>query len=152
MFKSVLFVCLGNICRSPTAEGIFRSKIKTKGFKICHDSAGLTNWHQGQSPYEPMQNTCEKHGYNISDLKARIIKKEDYRDFDWILAMDDQNIDELKNIYPSDPDNKIRKITSFIDGSLNRINVPDPYYTGDYEASLNLIEQAVEAFLNQIFE
>ena len=61
MVKSVLFVCLGNICRSPTAEGIFRSKIKTKGFKILHDSAGLTNWHQGQSPYEPMQNTCEKH-------------------------------------------------------------------------------------------
>ena len=66
--------------------------------------------------------------------------------------MDDQNIDELKNIYPSDPENKIRKITSFIDGSLNRINVPDPYYMGDYEASFNLIEQAVEAFLNQIFE
>ena len=66
--------------------------------------------------------------------------------------MDDQKIDELKNIYPSDPDNKIRKIISFIDGSLNRIDVPDPYYTGDYEASLSLIEQAVEAFLNQIFE
>ena len=99
-----------------------------------------------------MKNTCHKHGYNISDSRARILKKEDYRDFDWILAMDDQNIDELKNIYPSDPENKIRKITSFIDGSLNRINVPDPYYTGDYEASLNLIEQAAEAFLNQIFE
>ena len=99
-----------------------------------------------------MKNTCQKIGYNISDSRARILKKEDYRDFDWILAMDDQNIDELKNIYLSDPENKIRKITSFIDGSLNRINVPDPYYTGDFEASLNLIEQAVEAFLNQIFE
>ena len=88
-----------------------------------------------------MKNTCQKHGYNISDSRARILKKEDYRDFD-CLAMDEQNIDELKNIYLSDPENKIRKITSFIDGSLNRINVPDPYYTGDFEASLNLIEQA----------
>ena len=66
--------------------------------------------------------------------------------------MDDQNIDELKNIYPYDPENKIRKITSFIDGSRNRVNVPDPYYTEDYEDALNLIEQAVEAFLNQIFD
>ena len=94
-----------------------------------------------------MKNTCQKHGYNISDSRARILKKEDYRDFDWIEAMDDQNIDELKNIYPSDPENKIRKITSFIDGSLNSINVPDPYYTEDYEDAINSIEQAVEAFL-----
>ena len=99
-----------------------------------------------------MQKTCERHSYNISDFRARIIKTEDHRDFDWILAMDDKNIYELKNIYPCDPENKIRKITSFFDGSLNRINVFDPYYSEDYEAALNLIEQAVEAFLNQIFE
>ena len=139
----MLFVCLGNICRSPIAEGIFRSKIKTKGFKILHDSAGLINWHEGQPPYEPMQNICEEHGYNISDLRARIVKTEDYRDFDWIEAMDDQNIDDLKNIYPYDQENKTRKITSFIDGSRNRVNVPDPYYTEDYKDAINLIEQAV---------
>ena len=125
----MLFVCFGNICRSPIAEGIFRSKIKTKGLKILHDSAGLINWHEGQPPYEPMQNICEEHGYNISDLRARIVKTEDYRDFDWIEAMDDQNIDDLKNIYPYDQENKTRKITSFIDGSRNRVKVPDPYYT-----------------------
>ena len=94
MIKSVLFVCLGNICRSPTAEAIFREKLKSSELDIFCDSAGTASWHVGSSPYGPMQLAAKDRGFDMSKLRARQITIADFKDFDLIVAMD-------KKTYPT---------------------------------------------------
>ncbi|WP_101067756.1 low molecular weight protein-tyrosine-phosphatase [Roseovarius salinarum] len=134
---SVLFVCLGNICRSPTAEGIFRKIAPHVGT----DSAGTSDWHVGAPPHPPMQAAARARGYDISDLRARQFEPGDFHRFDLILGMDDQNIADIETQRPTGSRTPVRRLTDFA-SHLGFDHVPDPYFTSDFDSVLDLIESA----------
>jgi len=129
----VLFVCLGNICRSPTAEGVFRHQLNGKGIKdgfthsVYIDSAGTAGFHMAASPDKRSQLTALKYGVDIGDLQARKLSLQDYRDFDYILTMDNQNLSNIKNQCPEKHQHKIHLFMSFAENCPGITEVPDPY-------------------------
>ena len=124
--KSILFVCLGNICRSPLAEGIAKNYIKEKNFDLIIESAGTGHWHIGEKPCENSIKVAKLNGVDISNQKARQVKKEDFKNFDLIVGLDDSNIQNLKNLGCKNP----LKLGSFgFDGEC----VPDPYFFDGFE-------------------
>ncbi len=149
----VLMVCTGNICRSPTAEGVFRKMVSDAGLdgKIEVDGAGTTNWHTGDSPSRLAVEQAEKRGYNLSVLKARQITDRDYAEFDLILAMDEGHMNHLRRDCPPGARSEL---AMFLDASpdAGRKDVPDPYYGGaeDYRYALDLIETGCRAWLDII--
>lgn len=151
--SSVLLVCLGNICRSPTAEEIFRQQAAVAGFEIKVDSAGTGDWHIGHAPDERAQRHAKAHGYNISKLKARQVSADDFHDFDLILAMDGQNLADLQAIKDSVAGEKenLAKLALFSeeDPTYGGDDVPDPY-TGDgdaFEEVIERIESSAQAWI-----
>jgi len=144
---SILFVCLGNICRSPMAEGVFcrileREKV-TERFEI--DSAGLLNYHQGELPDSRMRFHAEKRSYNLTH-RSRPVTKADLEHFDWIIGMDDQNIRGLKQLASNyEQAAKIHLMTDFCQ-KIQATRVPDPYYGGDqgFENVIDILEDACE--------
>ena len=141
---SVLFVCLGNICRSPTAEAVFRARAGNSGIII--DSAGTGAWHAGESPDPRSRAEGERRGYSFAGQAARKVCVQDFHDFDLILAMDASNLSELKSIQPRDG---TATLSLFLpDGS----DVPDPYYGGPdgFAKVVDLIEDACDVWLNQM--
>lgn len=149
----VLFVCLGNICRSPTAEGVFRSKIIEAGLeeKISIDSAGTGDWHIGRSPDPRAQEHAASAGYDISDLRARLVAQEDFQIFDYILAMDQQNLLDLQAMRTQSFDGHLSLFLDFYKGSAVR-EVPDPYYGGDeaFQEVIQLVERGSDALIHDI--
>ena len=137
MTSRILFVCLGNICRSPTAEGVFRAL--NPGAET--DSAGTASWHVGKAPYGPMQEAALARGYDLSDLRARQITRADFDRFDLIIVMDDSNRADVERLRPSGSSTPVRLFTDFAPGS-GMDHVPDPYYTRDFDGALDLIERA----------
>ena len=124
--KSILFVCLGNICRSPLAEGIAKNYIKEKNLNLIIESAGTGHWHIGEKPCENSIKVAKLNGVDISNQKARQVKKEDFKNFDLIVGLDDSNIQNLKNLGCKNP----LKLGSFgFDGEC----VPDPYFFDGFE-------------------
>ena len=151
--SSVLLVCLGNICRSPTAEEIFRQQAAVAGLAMKVDSAGTGDWHIGHAPDERAQRHAKAHGYNISKLKARQVSVDDFRNFDLILAMDAQNLADLQVIKDSIADNNptLAKLALFSeeDPTYGGDDVPDPY-TGDgdtFEEVIERIESSAQAWI-----
>ena len=149
----VLFICMGNICRSPTAEGVFRSyvQINNLGHKIEIDSVGTGSWHTGHPPDERSQEAASQRGYNISNQRSRLINKKDINDSDYLLAMDTENILTLKRMITKDKQNKLMRFLEFAP-HLNQLDVPDPYYSGlnGFELVLDLIEDASKGLLMHI--
>jgi protein-tyrosine phosphatase len=149
----VLFVCMGNICRSPTAEGVFTHLVHSQ--KIAHhfqiDSAGTHAYHIGDAPDLRSQKTALNRGIDISHLRGRKVIFGDFDDFDFILAMDDENHAILMNACPAQHQHKISHFLSFAP-QLNTREVPDPYYGGaqGFERVLDMIEAASEGFLNHL--
>ncbi len=146
----VLFVCLGNICRSPMAEGVLRRVAQEEGvldrFEI--DSAGLGNWHVGQAPDSRAQEAASRRGIDISDQLARQVTKEDFARFDLLLAMDGSNYDELVQLAPKSARHKIRRFLDYAPHVANK-DVPDPFF-GEREGfnhALDLIEAAARGLL-----
>ena len=146
----VLFVCLGNICRSPMAEGVLRRVAREEGvldrFEI--DSAGLGNWHVGQAPDSRAQEAAGRRGIDISDQFARQVTKEDFARFDLLLAMDGSNYDELVQLAPRSARHKIRRFLDYAPHVANK-DVPDPFF-GEREGfnhALDLIEAAARGLL-----
>ncbi len=127
----LLFVCLGNICRSPMAEGVFRRVAEEEGvlhlFEI--DSAGLGDWHVGQAPDTRAQAAAANRGIDISGQSARQVTRDDYARFDLLLAMDGSNYEELTQAAPSDARHKIRRFLDFAP-QVGTKDVPDPFYGG----------------------
>lgn len=124
--KSILFVCLGNICRSPLAEGIAKNYIKEKKIDLVIESAGTGHWHIGEKPCENSIKVALLNGVDISNQEARQVKKEDFKNFDLIVGLDDSNIQNLKNLGCKNP----LKLGSFgFDGEC----VPDPYFFDGFE-------------------
>ncbi|MDF2073111.1 low molecular weight phosphotyrosine protein phosphatase [Pseudomonas mendocina] len=148
----VLFVCLGNICRSPTAEGVFRHKLRAAGLedRVQVDSAGTGDWHVGKAPDSRTRQAALRRGYDLSAQRARQVEVADFQRFDLILAMDQSNLRNLKAMRPTDAradlDLYLRRFELALD------EVPDPYYGGEdgFEQVLDLIEQASDALLLEI--
>ena len=146
----ILFVCLGNICRSPMAEGVFRALVEEEGlahrFEI--DSAGLGAWHLGQAPDERAQAAARKRGIDISGQSARQVQDEDFDRFDLLLVMDRSNFSELKRRAPAASHAKIHPFLDFAPKAGTK-DVPDPFYSGadGFDHALDLIEEAARGLL-----
>jgi protein-tyrosine phosphatase len=147
---SVLFVCLGNICRSPSAEAVFKKKAADNGLVIDIDSAGTAGYHKGASPDKRSQAVGMQRGYNFKGLKCRKVVDQDFEKFDYILGMDNQNIVNLLNVCPEEFKNKVSLLLNFC-GSEEQ-EVPDPYYggKGGFEYVLDLIEQGSDGFIKYL--
>jgi protein-tyrosine phosphatase len=149
----ILFVCMGNICRSPTAEGVFTKLLKERQledyFRI--DSAGTHAYHVGEAPDLRAQKAALERGIELTHLRARRVSLEDFAEFDYLLAMDDENYEALISTCPSQYKVKINYLLDYAPQLGTRI-VPDPYYGGKYgfERVLNLIETASEGFLDAL--
>lgn len=142
----ILFVCLGNICRSPTAEAVLRAKANAAGLAVRIDSAGTANWHTGKQPYGPMQDAARPRGYRMDDLGARQVRQSDFDEFDHIIAMDAQNLADLRDMAPAAHHARLSLLTDYAP-ELGASEVPDPYYTRDFDGALDLIETASDGLL-----
>jgi len=153
MSYAILFVCMGNICRSPTADGVFRQKVADHGLNdlVRVDSAGTHNYHPGSPPDTRAQAAAAKRGYDLSSLRARQITAADYASFDLILVMDQDNLAVLQDDCPSEHQHKLRLLTEFCQ-VLKASVVPDPYYGGadGFEQVLDLVEDACEGLLAHV--
>ncbi len=155
MSVNVLFVCLGNICRSPTADGIFQKLVSDAGLtkRIKVDSAGTANWHQGRAPDPRTVAAAAKRGFDLSVLRARAVKHSDFDEFDYILAMDEENLADLRSLKPADYTGHLGLFLAF--GSQQKYReVPDPYHGGSegFELVLDLVEDAASGLLKSIQE
>lgn len=149
--KKILFVCLGNICRSPMAEGVMRRLVEEAGLQrdFVIDSAGTSGYHQGDLPDSRMRTHASRRGYSLTH-RSRRVRTEDFYDFDLIIAMDDNNLDHLRDHAPSaEAAGKIHRMTEYNTRMLAD-HIPDPYYGGDsgFEHVIDLLEDACSGLLS----
>ena len=153
MTIKVLFVCLGNICRSPTAHGVFEEKVRLAGLsdKIIVDSAGTGDWNLGNAPDKRTSAIAKTRNYDLSALRARLVTSEDFARFDYVLAMDNSNLADLQVMCPDDYSGQLALFLSYTD-SFNETEVPDPYYgEGDgFNLVLDMVEATSDSLLAQI--
>ncbi|MCO7225857.1 low molecular weight protein-tyrosine-phosphatase [Pleionea sp. CnH1-48] len=142
---SVLFVCMGNICRSPSAEGVFEKIAKDYGVSVHVDSAGTVAHHIGESPDPRSQSAAKNRGYDLSKIRSRKVKENDYALFDYVLAMDHDNLRYLKKHCPAEHSHKVSLFLDFAPG-CETDEVPDPYYgsLNGFDRVLDLIEEAAK--------
>jgi protein-tyrosine phosphatase len=151
----VLFVCTGNICRSPTAEGIFLKLVRDAGLhdRILADSAGTHGYHVGEPPDERTCRAANLRGYDLSPLRARRFERADFHRFDLVLAMDKGNYAHLARVVPSSEGHKLKMMMHYAK-SFREPEVPDPYYGGShgFELVLDMLEDASRGLLEAIVE
>jgi protein-tyrosine phosphatase len=149
----VLFVCMGNICRSPTAEGVFRHQVAAAGLsdRIVIDSAGTHDYHIGEPPDRRSQKAALRRSYDLSGLRGRLVVPVDFHEFDYILAMDRENLANLQQICPAQHLHKLNLFMEFSRKFVQR-EVPDPYYGGEqgFENVLDMAEDAASGLLAAI--
>lgn len=149
---SILFVCLGNICRSPTAHAIFRQKAIAENLPVIIESAGTSAYHEGAKPDARSIAAGHKRQYDFSDISSRKIKEQDFVDYDFILAMDHDNLAALKRKCPDEYQSKIKLFLTYSSQFADMVEVPDPYYGGaaGFELVLDLIEDASDGLIAAI--
>lgn len=147
---SVLFVCLGNICRSPSAEAVFKKKALDSGLDLTIDSAGTAGYHKGGAPDKRSQDAGIERGYSFKGLKCRKVVEQDFEKYDYILGMDNQNIENLLKVCPEKFQHKVSLLLKFCVSEEQEI--PDPYYSGKrgFEYVLDLIEIGVDGFIDYL--
>ncbi len=145
----VLFVCLGNICRSPSAEGVLRARAGAAGVAVTVDSAGTGGWHVGETPDRRAQAEARKRGYDLSAQRARQVIAQDFDDFDLIFAMDRSNLAALSRLRPKDAGAELSLFLDLLPGQPLR-EVPDPYYEDGFDTVLDLIEEGCDALIQQL--
>ncbi|MFC0211685.1 low molecular weight protein-tyrosine-phosphatase [Paenibacillus chartarius] len=149
----ILFVCLGNICRSPMAEAVMRRKVQEAGLaeRIKVDSAGTGNWHTGKPPHEGTRGILKRHGVDDSGIRARQVREDDFHEFAYIIAMDDSNVVNLGRFAPKEHRSEVKKLLDFVPKHLGG-DVPDPYYTGNFEEVYDMVNEGCERLLAYIRE
>lgn len=149
--KAILFICLGNICRSPTAEAVFKKRSKNAGISVWCDSAGTGAWHQGERPDHRAMSAGRKRGYSFAGQTSREIDPSDFETFDLILAMDMQNLTALKAMCPQEYYHKLILFLDYAPHS-DAQEVPDPYYGGadGFDRVIDLIEIASEGLIKAL--
>ena len=149
----ILFVCMGNICRSPTAEGVFRHLATTEApdLTVHVDSAGTHAYHLGEPPDQRAQRAAERRGVSLAALRARKVIEDDFARFDLILAMDALNVTILQELCPEEHVDRIGLFLEYAP-QLGRVEVPDPYYGGSngFELVLDLVEEASRGLLSKL--
>lgn len=150
--KKVLFVCLGNICRSAMAEGILRDKVKSQGLNISVESAGTSNYHIDEAPDRRMQQKAIEHGLNISNQRGRQFITEDFDEFNYIFAMDESNRANVLRLARNEADEN--KVDLFLNLSHPKqdLSVPDPYFGGEqgFEDVYQMLNEACDKFIEQL--
>jgi len=153
MIYRVLFVCMGNICRSPTAEGVLRQFIRQNnlGDKVEVDSAGTHGYHVGEAPDSRTQRAAAVRGYNLSQLRARKVARQDLDYFDLVLAMDKNNLDNLQRLASPEQQEKIKLFMDF-SKNFDDNEVPDPYYGlgHGFDLVLDMVEDAAQGLIEDI--
>lgn len=145
----VLFVCLGNICRSPMAEAVFRHLVEQEGLaeQISIDSCGIGGWHAGERPHTGTQKVLTQNRIAHDTLRARQITSRDFEDYDYIVCMDDENMSALNRMTPAGK--KVYRLLDFAP-STEEQNVEDPYYTGRFEYVYELVQAGCQGLLEEI--
>lgn len=150
----VLMVCLGNICRSPTAHGVFQKRVENAGLGniIEVDSAGTGDWHIGREPDPRACSAAQLRGYDLSPLRARQVHSTDFESFDYILAMDEENLRNLRALCPPQYHDRLQLFLHFAGDDVAPRYVPDPYYGEEdgFQLVLDLVEDGADALLNHI--
>jgi protein-tyrosine phosphatase len=150
---SILFVCMGNICRSPTAQGVFRDMVDKQGLSeyISTDSAGTIDYHAGSKPDRRARETAIKRGLDLSDLRARMVSADDFERFDYVIAMDRSNYAALEALCPPGREERLHLLLDFAPHQPIR-EVPDPYYGGvaGFDRVFDLVEEASRGLLDKI--
>ena len=145
----ILAVCLGNICRSPSAEAVLRARAEAAGLRVVIDSAGTGSWHLGDPPHSPAIRAGKARGYDLSPLRARKVTADDFTRFDLILAMDRANLSNLEAMRPAGNATPVRLFLDYAPDA-GVAEVPDPYYSGDFDGALDLIEIAADGLIAQL--
>lgn len=147
---SVLFVCLGNICRSPMTEAVFRHYVKEEGLEAYFhiDSAGTGDWHVGEPPHIGTRKKLDEHQISYENIYARQVHKNDFETFDYIIAMDNNNLRNLKQLSNSATE-KLHRLVDFIPNTTYT-EVPDPWYTGNFDETYDLISAGCRGLLEFI--
>ena len=143
---SVLFVCLGNICRSPAAEAVFAAAIAADDLNIGADSAGTSDWHLGKPPYRPMIDCAARRGIDMTHLRARQFEPSDFDRFDLIIAMDAANQRDIETLRPPGDRTPVQLFLDYAP-QVDLRDVPDPYYTRDFDTALDLIQAATSGLV-----
>ncbi|SMX32022.1 low molecular weight protein-tyrosine-phosphatase [Actibacterium lipolyticum] len=145
MTTRILFVCLGNICRSPTAHGVFAQLAQQSGVDVVVESAGTGGWHIGDPPDARATAEAAARGYDLSPLRAQQATAADFGRFDLIIAMDHSNMAALERMRPADSETPVELFLNYAD--TLRDEVPDPYYEGGFDLVLDLVEEASRGLL-----
>jgi len=153
MTHRILFICMGNICRSPTAEAVFREVLRLEGagLAVTIDSAGTHGYHVGEPPDRRAIAAARRRGIVMDDLRARVVTHEDFQQFDLLLAMDEDNLEHLARMAPLAHRQRLRLFMDYAP-EAGRREVPDPYYGGEagFEEVLDLVEQAARGLLDSL--